>query len=168
MTAPDAHAPRGPRLTIVPLTRDKANEVVTRIHRHHPRVVGHRFAIGTETEDGQLVGVAIAGRPVARCIDQDRIVEVVRVATDGTKNACSKLYGACCRIAAEMGFLHCMTYTLASEPGTSLIAAGWRRDGVVRGRSWTTPSRPRTDKAPTEDKVRWVCRHAPEETADVA
>lgn len=166
---PAVNAPKGPRLNIVPLTRDKANDVVTKLHRHHPRVVGHRFAIGTETDDGQLVGVAMAGRPVARCIDQDRIVEVTRVATDGTQNACSKLYGACCRIAAEMGFLYAMTYTLASEPGTSLVAAGWHRIRLVKGRSWDTPSRRRADKHPTEDKVLWGCRHAPEEVeADAA
>jgi hypothetical protein len=42
---------------------------------------------------------------------------------------------------------------LASEPGTTLRAAGWRLIGEVKGRSWTTPSRPRVDKHPTQDKL---------------
>lgn len=148
-------------LSVVPLTRDEANEVITRLHRHHPRVVGHRFAIGVTNGTGELVGCAVGGRPVAREVDQKRLVEVTRVATDGTPNACSMLYGRTCRIAQEMGFLWAMTYILASEPGTSLRAAGWRPVRTIRGRSWDTPSRRRTDKHPTEDKVLWVCRHAP-------
>jgi hypothetical protein len=45
-----------------------------------------------------------------------------------------------------------LTYILASETGASLRAAGWRFLWHVPGRSWDTPSRPRTDKHPTEDK----------------
>lgn len=146
------------QLRIVPLTRDQANDVVERLHRHHPRVVGHRFAIGALDTAEQLVGVAIASNPRARAIDPSKVVEVTRVATDGTANACSFLYGAACRIAREMGFTHAMTYTLAREPGTSLRAAGWREDGRVHGRSWDTPSRRRAEH-PIEDKIRWVCRH---------
>jgi hypothetical protein len=37
--------------------------------------------------------------------------------------------------------------------GRSLLAAGYRYLWIVRGRSWDTPGRPRTDKHPTEDKV---------------
>jgi hypothetical protein len=43
-----------------------------------------------------------------------------------------------------------------SEPGTSLRAAGWRVIGSVKGRSWSTPSRPRIDKSPLEDKLKWI------------
>jgi hypothetical protein len=45
--------------------------------------------------------------------------------------------------------------TLASEPGTSLRAAGWRVVADVRGRSWHCKSRPRVDRHPTQDKLRW-------------
>ena len=67
------------------------------------------------------------------------------------------LYGAAARAAKAMGYRRIITYILASESGASLRATGWRRDGVVKGRSWDCPTRPRTDKHPTEDKTRWVC-----------
>jgi hypothetical protein len=54
-----------------------------------------------------------------------------------------------------MGYRRLITYTLVSEPGTSLRAAGWRIVGTVSGRSWDTPSRPRVDRYPTQDKLRW-------------
>lgn len=144
-----------PRLTIVPLTLKVANEFVARHHRHHKPVVGHRFSLGVQDENEQLRGVAIVGRPVARALDQERVCEVTRVATDGCENACSALYGAVRRVAKHMGFEKAITYTLVSEPGTSLRAAGWKPVATVEGRSWTTPSRPRTDKHPIVDKTRW-------------
>lgn len=130
----------------------EANDFVARHHRHHKPVVGHRFSIGV-VKDDKLVGVAIVGRPVARMRDDGATVEVTRLATDGTKGACSFLYGACARAAFALGFQRIGTYILASEPGTSLSAAGWRQIGEVKGRSWTTPSRPRVDKHPTVDKL---------------
>lgn len=153
-----------PRLSIVPLTLAAAKEFVGQEHRHHAPPVGHKFSVGVEDEDGTLRGVAVAGRPVARGLDQQRTLEVIRVATDGCPNACSALYGAVARIAKEMGYErhNVITYTLASEPGTSLRAAGWVPDHTVRGRSWDTPSRRREDVAPTEDKTRWRAAPVPE------
>jgi hypothetical protein len=58
-------------------------------------------------------------------------------------------------VAVSPGYRKLGTYTLASEPGTSLKAAGWRLVGQVKGRSWDTPSRPRVDRHPTQDKIRW-------------
>jgi hypothetical protein len=112
------------------------------------------FAIGL-SDGATIVGCVIVGKPVARGNDDGYTAEVTRLATDGTKNACSMLYGAAWRAARAMGYRRLMTYTLASEPGTSLVAAGWKAVGEVKGRSWTTPSRPRIDKHPTQDKIRW-------------
>lgn len=95
------------------------------------------------------------GRPVARALDDGLTLEVNRVATDGAKNACSALYGAAWRAARALGYRRLVTYTLATEPGTSLDAAGWKVVGQVTGRSWSCPSRPRDDKHPTTNKVRW-------------
>jgi hypothetical protein len=131
---------------------DEANAFVSQHHRHHKPVVGHLFSLGAAL-DGQLVGVAIVGRPVARGRDDGVTAEVTRLCTDGTKNACSFLYGASARAAFALGFKRIGTYILASEPGTSLTAAGWRQIGEVRGRSWSTPSRPRVDKHPTQAKL---------------
>jgi hypothetical protein len=144
------------KLEIVPLELAEANEQVDRWHRHHTPAVGHRFSIGVEAVDVDgrvLVGAAIVGRPVARMNDDGWTLEVTRVATDGTPNACSALYGAAWRVCREMGYRRLITYTLATEPGTSLRAAGWTEIGKRGGGSWDRPSRRRTDKAPTCQKT---------------
>jgi hypothetical protein len=117
---------------VVPLTLREANVLVA---RHHKPILGHRYSIGCEAE-GRLVGAAIVGRPAAKSYDQYREVEVRRLVTDGTKNACSMLYAAAARIAREMGFTKIQTYILDGEPGVSLKAAGWSLDGVTDGGQW--------------------------------
>lgn len=141
-------------LEIVPLTLAEANAFVSEQHRHHPAVVGHKFSLGAAVGE-KVVGVAVVGRPNARGLDDGWTLEVTRVATDGTKNACSALYGACRRAAFALGYRKLVTYTLTTEPGTSLRAAGWKVVGEVKGRSWSCASRPRHDKHPTTDKLRW-------------
>jgi len=143
----------------VPITLQDANQFVARLHRHHPPVRGHKFSIGAE-KDGQIVGVAIVGRPVARMLQDGLTLEVTRLCTDGTRNACSFLYGAAARAAFALGYQRIGTYTLPNEGGASLRASGWKLIGEVRGRSWHCPSRPRTDKHPTGDKLRWEYRSA--------
>jgi hypothetical protein len=92
---------------------------------------------------------------VARLLDDGLTLEVNRVATDGCPNACSALYGACRRVAKEMGFRRILTYTLPEEGGASLRGAGWACAGEAGGRSWDKPGRRRVDKAPTCPKIRW-------------
>jgi len=147
------------KLVSVPLDLAEANEFVSRFHRHHHRVVGHKFSIGVAKE-GNIVGVVIVGRPVSRALDDGITLEVTRLATDGTKNACSFLYGAAARAAFALGFKRIGTYILASEPGTTLKASGWRLVGEVRGRSWSCASRPRVDCHPTQDKLRFEVENA--------
>lgn len=139
-------------LSAVPIGLDEAQEFVARHHRHHGRVVGHKFSIGV-AKDEKVVGVVIVGRPVARGRDDGLTLEVTRLCTDGTRNACSFLYGAAARAAFALGYKRIGTYILASEDGASIKAAGWRKVAEVKGRSWTTPSRPRVDKHPTQDKM---------------
>lgn len=143
------------RLTIVPVSLADANAFVAEHHRHHKRVVGHKFSIGVIDDGGRLRGVGIIGRPVARARDDGRTLEVSRLATDGCVNACSALYAAAWRASKAMGYERIGTYTLETEPGTSLRAAGWRRVHVTKGGSWNRPSRPRTDPHPTISKVLW-------------
>lgn len=138
--------------SIVRISLAEANAFVAEHHRHHQRVIGHLFSLGGAFQ-GKIVGVAIVGRPVARMRDDGLTAEVTRLATDGTKNACSFLYGASARAAFALGFARIGTYILATEPGTSLAACGWRQIGEVRGRSWSCESRPRVDKHPTQAKL---------------
>jgi hypothetical protein len=115
-------------------------------------VIGHLFSIGAAL-DGQIVGVAIVGRPVSRHRDDGVTAEVTRLCTDGTRNACSFLYGAAARAAFALGFKRIGTYILKSEPGVSLTAAGWRLIGETPGRSWSVPSRPRVDTHPLAPRL---------------
>lgn len=80
---------------------------------------------------------------------------MLRLAGDGTPHLCSFLYGAAARAGAAAGYLRLVTYTLASEPGTSLRAAGWQAVAEVHGRSWSCPVRPRPGAVKGEAKVRW-------------
>ena len=90
-----------------------------------------------------------------RHFDDGLTAEVTRCCTDGTKSACSKLYAAAWRACRAMGYRRLVTYTLASEEGTSLTAAGWVVVGEAGGGSWDRLSRPRVDVAPTEQKTLW-------------
>jgi hypothetical protein len=97
--------------------------------------------------EGELRGVAIVGRPVARKLDNGWTLEVNRVCTDGARNACSMLYGAAWRAAKALGFRRLITYTLPEEGGASLRATGWRLLGERGGGNWNVPTRPRIDTA---------------------
>lgn len=140
------------KLAVAPLTFDVAAEFVREHHRHHTPPQGHKFSIGAMAGD-QLVGVAIVGRPVARRRDDGLTLEVTRLCTNGHRNACSFLYGAAARATFALGYLRIGTYILKSEPGTSLMAAGWKMIAETPGRSWSVPSRPRNDKHPIEPRL---------------
>lgn len=140
------------RLEAQPIRFADAAAFVLAHHRHHTPPVGHLFSIAAQA-DGETVGVVIVGRPVARHRDDGLTVEVTRLCTTGHPNACSFLYGAAARAAFALGYKRIGTYILKREPGTSLAAAGWKLIGTIRGRSWSTPSRPREDKHPTEPKL---------------
>ena len=140
-----------PRLLAVPVSLDEANAFVRDRHRHHRPVVGHKFSIGAAA-GGLLVGVAIVGRPVSRVRGDGRTLEVTRLCTDGTRNACSFLYGRAARAAFALGFSRLGTYIRADEDGASLRAAGWRLVGRTQGRSWDRQSRPRQDRTDIVDR----------------
>jgi len=143
------------RLEIVPVRLREANALVTQWHRHHKKAAGCLFCVGVKAGES-VVGVAIVGRPVSRHLDDGWTAEVVRVATDGTDNACSALYGAAWRAARAMGYARIITYTLPEEGGGSLRGAGWRilaeRAG---GGKWSRSNRPRLDEHPQQTKIRW-------------
>lgn len=147
-----------PRLFVVPLELSEANRMVAAHHRHHQPAQGHRFSLGVVTEDGRLCGAAIIGRPVARLAGSPRdVLEVVRLVTDGTPNACSAMYAAAARAGAAMGYKRIQTYILDSEPGTSLRASGWACEGEAGGGQWKhTDGKPRRTDQPTGMKERWA------------
>jgi hypothetical protein len=141
-------------LTIIPMALEGANLFVERHHRHSVPTVGHKFSIGC-WDGNEIVGVAIVGRPVARGLDDGWVLEVLRVCTLGERNACSMLYASCWRAARALGYRKLVTYTLKTEPGSSLKAAGWKIVGEVTKRSWDTPTRPRVDRDERQERFRW-------------
>jgi hypothetical protein len=141
-------------MNVSPITLKEARAYVGRVHRHHKPPQGGLFAIAA-AEGEDVVGVVIVGRPVARHLDDGFTAEVTRLASDGSKNACSMLYAAAWRAARAMGYQKLVTYTLQTEPGTSLRAAGFRVVGEVTKRSWHTPSRPRIDQDERQARFRW-------------
>lgn len=145
-----------PRLRIAHVTWREAKAFVGAEHRNHPPSRGHLWSTGVFDGD-RLCGVAVIGRPVSRLLQEAGHIEVVRLATDGTPNACSALYGAAARQAVAHGWKRqdLLTYILESEPGTSLVAAGWVFDGVTSGGEWTRPSRGRASAVQPQPKQRW-------------
>jgi tRNA A37 N6-isopentenylltransferase MiaA len=139
-------------LEIVPITQKEANAFVAKHHRHHKPVVGSVFQVAVAKGD-EVVGVAIVGRPVSRMLDDGWTLEVNRLCTTGEKNACSMLYAASWRAAKALGYKRLITYILNTEPGTSLVAAGWKCLGEAGGGSWNVKSRPRVDHHPTQKKL---------------
>jgi hypothetical protein len=133
-------------LRLVPVSQRDAKAFTAMWHRHHAPPRGMKFAVGVADSGGVLRAVAIAGRPVARLFDDGSTLEITRVTSDGTPNACSMLYGACRRAAFALGWTRLVTYTQADEPGASLRAAGYR---VIAERpahpGWDRPSRPRAE-----------------------
>ena len=141
-------------MILKPISLRRARRFVAEVHRHHDAPQGGKFALAAE-HDGELVGVAIVGRPVSRVLDNGWTAEVIRVATDGTRNANSFLYARAKRAAQALGYRKVITYTLPEESGASLRAVGWERIGIAGGGSWHRSARPRLDKAPTQEKIRW-------------
>ena len=124
-------------LTLTPVALATANAFVNAHHRHHKATAGHKFSIGC-AKDGELVGVAIVG-----------------LCTTGEKNACSILYAASARAAKAMGYRKIITYTLDSESGSSLRAAGWNCAGLAGGKCWTGSRKPASALYPAQMKLRY-------------
>jgi hypothetical protein len=144
-------------LRVIPLELAQANQLVSKWHRHHKPCVGHRFSIGVIDHDGIIHGAAIVGRPVARLAGHPtQVLEVTRLVTDGTYNACSILYAAAAKAGKALGYVRIQTYILDVELGTSLKASGWTCDGLAGGGQWKhTDGKPRRTDQPTGMKTRW-------------
>ncbi|MGB9815843.1 MAG: XF1762 family protein [Thermoplasmata archaeon] len=142
---------------IVPLRMSVANEFIQKYHRHNKPVDhrAHRFSIGLMDGD-KLIGVAIAGQPIAQKNDDGFTLEILRVCVlEGYPNANSMLYARVKRIGLLMGYKRIITYTLQSESGASLRAIG-AKGKPIRVSSWSRPARKRSEQPVTMlPKIRW-------------
>ena len=141
-------------IELVPVTLEEANYFVSKQHRHHQPVTGHKFSIGI-SDGNRIRGVCIVGRPVSRVLDNGMVLEVNRCCTDGVKNGCSMLYGAAWRATKAMGYKKLITYTLKEEGGASLKASNWKLVGEAGGGKWSRKDRPRVDTHPLQMKLKW-------------
>lgn len=150
----DPPAP-SPPLQLQPITIGEAQVFVARHHRHHGAPQGGLFAVACG--DGTLVlGVAVIGRPVARGNADGWTAEVTRLCVlPDVPNGCSMLYRAAWRACKALGYRRLITYTLASEHGSSLRGAGFTLLGLRGGGSWSRQDRPRVDTHPLEQKQLW-------------
>lgn len=122
-------------MKVEPVSFKAACAYLDRIHRHLRPPRGWLFGVRILDDLGELVGVACAGRPKAKALQDGRTVEITRVATEGFPNACSFAYGRLRRAAAALGYSRVYTYTRLDEPGSSVMAAGFVRDVQTRGGS---------------------------------
>lgn len=143
-------------MKIIPITLKEANKFVQDHHRHNLPVVGSKFSLGA-VKDGNIVGVVIAGRPIARLLDNGFCLEILRTCTDGTRNANSFLYGKVRQIAMLMGYEKVITYTLKCESGASLRAVGAKIEAEIKPQTWDRPNRQRANQPVySQEKFRWV------------
>lgn len=148
-------------LTVRPMALRQAREFVELHHRHHGMPQGGLWALALMRGE-ELVGVAIAGRPVSRVLERAGCCEIVRVCVlEGVRNGCSMLYGRCRRVAQAMGYRQVVTYTQAGETGASLRAAGFQLRARLKARAgWAESSvRLRAIRDPQGsggvERVRW-------------
>lgn len=138
-----------------PISIKAARVIVAEWHRHLEPPQGARFALAA-WKDGQLVGVALVGNPQARMTARDKTAaEVIRVATDGTPNACSFLYARAKRAAQALGFVRVLTKTLPEEDGASLRAVNAECKGLSKGGQWDRVNRRRKPAANANPKLQW-------------
>lgn len=141
-------------LHLMPCDYQTAKNFVAENHRHNKPPAGHKYSIACY--DGErLCGVVMVGRPVSRYLDDGLTLEVNRCCTDGTKNACTILYGAACRAAKALGYKRIFTYTRQSENGSSLRASNWINDGEAGGTHWTGQRYEQLEIVLDEKKIRW-------------
>ena len=152
-------------LRLRPTSIKDARAFVAALHRHNAAPNGGLFATSVVDSEDTVRGVAIIATPIAMGNADGWTCEVTRCCTDGSKNACSMLYGAAARAAKALGYKRILTYTLASEPGIALRASGWREVARTKWRPWNHKRRSRSthvtdllgerSKYSQEDKVRW-------------
>jgi hypothetical protein len=143
-----------------PIPFAAARTFVNKYHRHASAPPSHKFSIGL-LDAGRLVGVIIASTPKARALDDGFTLELNRCCVlPNQRNACSKLYAKAIKAGRNMGYRKFVTYTLTSEPGSSLKAVGFKLEGITQARpkGWDHPSRrrPMPERYPTGQKYRWV------------
>jgi hypothetical protein len=146
------------KIEAVPMTLKLAGEYVTGWHRHNKAPQGGMYAVGA-SYNGEIVGVAIVGRPVARRLADGKTLEVTRVCVvdHSPKGTCSFLYARCWKAVKALGWSRLITYTLQAESGASLRGAGWKLIAELPGgrQGWLTRPNRSIQSVIEHPKFRW-------------
>jgi hypothetical protein len=146
-----------------PITLREGRAFIAKHHRHSAAPLAWICGVGLE-QDGELVAVACLERPKALALCDGYTAEISRVCTLGAPNACSRLYSAMARAAKGLGYRRVVTYTLATEPGASPKASGFRAVACVSPEDWNRrrlaaganqPDMFRKKYGEPVDRVRW-------------
>lgn len=153
------------KYTAIPVDFRYAANYVNHMHRDNVAPQGHKFSIALQSVEGYTVGVLIASEPKSRHQQDGRTLEINRCCADPRyHNVCTALNGKAIRMGKEIGYTRFLSYTLLTEGGASMLASGFQKDGIVKGRKtgWNSPSRPRNMplRYPDGDKQRWVLQVA--------
>lgn len=164
--APSHEAQQGSRIQLVNVPRKMAFEFNEKHHSKLPKANyrGLFYAIGAVV-DGELVAVALAGTPSGAIPDPDRVLELSRIASDGTvKGVASKLAARILDLLPESGRngrqgTLLVTYSLLEEAATvylALASKGFRPTRLVK-REVPHGVRRKSGQAarPSERKIRW-------------
>lgn len=130
------------KYSIRPLTQRQAKAFVDEHHRHNKAPRGDVIRVGLNAGDEEEI--------TRLCILDDH------------RNGCSQMYGALRRAAKALGYHRLYTYTLATEPGSSLKASGWTKDADLQAtQGWARTERDREPLLTDEtSKVRWTIQLA--------
>lgn len=142
----------------VPVTLPVAGQYIDAYHRHLDAPQGALFAVGVADNTDLLRGVAIVGRP-APGLQDGTTCAVLRVATDGARNACSMLYAASWDAAKGMGYTRIVTYTQNDEDGRSVASCGWTPTALNFERAGDWTNRPRRQPG-RRAATRWTAQLA--------
>lgn len=156
--------PSPPNLDALQLTRERRRKKVNRfLRRHHPEgdVAGWRACFGARYAN-RLVAVVVVGRPSARLIDQDRVVEITRYARrdDRPDNTGTWLLARARQWAALEGYDRIISYAgVAGNRGDLYEGAGFEEDKDaqtrVNGDEWAK-SREGRKKRDSYLRRKWV------------
>jgi len=139
-----------------PINREIAKKFINENHRHNSGPISDRFRIGL-FEDGVLIGVGVAGNPIARKQMDGTTIEITRVCVLPDKpNACSQIYARMKRIAQLMGYKRIITYTLDNETGASLRAIGAIVDHKVAKGTWLNRQNRNYNEVSDMPKQMWL------------
>ena len=129
-------------LWLVSITIGRASEFITNHDRPHSPPAGALFALGITDGEGQLLGVAIAGRPVPPAGDDGATVEITRSlsSVDRSSHIEIALYRAVWRVARAEGYRRLITHSQVGDIRLGLREIGLRSGAGsmgLSGRSFT-------------------------------